>query len=131
MMARPSVRALTEWGTLLGTIATIPFRAIWVTPSMVYLELALDYLIYFFLRMEILANERTAGNEEAPRRAQFRLRRQAAGATTAPENLLPSFCRESLTVSPSAVTISRADAAVARFPFLPPEPCVAVPQTPR
>jgi len=27
MMARPSVRALTEWGTLLGTIATKPARA--------------------------------------------------------------------------------------------------------
>ena len=42
MMAQPSVRALTEWGTLLGTIATIPARAIWVTVDG-YLEFALDY----------------------------------------------------------------------------------------
>jgi hypothetical protein len=39
MMARPSVRAATEWGTLLGTNATIPARAIWVTTVDGYLEL--------------------------------------------------------------------------------------------
>jgi hypothetical protein len=35
MMERPFVRALTEWSTLLGTIATKPARAICVAPSMV------------------------------------------------------------------------------------------------
>ena len=38
----------------------------------------------------------------------------------------PSALRESFTTSPSAVTISRAEIAVARFPFFSPEPCVAV-----
>ena len=50
--------------------------------------------------------------------------------TTAPRNVSPSFSRESVRTSPSAVTSSRAETAVARFPFLTPEPCVAVAQAP-
>jgi len=58
MMARPSVRALTEWGTLPGTIAHTWSGDLGNAVDG-YLELALDYLIYFFLRMEMLVNGRT------------------------------------------------------------------------
>jgi hypothetical protein len=41
-------------------------------------------------------------------------------------SLSRSFSRENVTTSPFAVTISNADTAVAKFPFVSPEPCVAV-----
>jgi len=91
MMARPSVRALTKWGTLLGTTATIPVRAIWVTPSMVYHELALDYLIYFFLRMEILANKRTAATKKLQDVRNF----GSANKQLGQQRRLKTFCRPS------------------------------------
>src|SRR5216684_5889112 len=50
----------------------------------------------------------------------------APSPTTAPRNVPPSFSRDSTTTSPAAVTISSPDTAVARLPFLTPEPCVPV-----
>jgi hypothetical protein len=54
-MARPSVRALTEWRALPGTIATIPARAILGHAVDGQFDLALDHLPDF-LNMEVLVN---------------------------------------------------------------------------
>ena len=48
MMARPSVRALTEWRLLLGTIGTKPVRAIYVIA---------DRFVDLFLRVKVLMND--------------------------------------------------------------------------
>jgi hypothetical protein len=50
---------LTEWRALLGTIATVPARAICVTPSIVTSKLTLDHLIDFFLGVEVFVNGRS------------------------------------------------------------------------
>src|ERR1017187_3869579 len=51
---------------------------------------------------------------------------RAPSPTTAPWKTSPSALRDSFTTSPAAVTISRAETAVARLPFFSPEPCLAV-----
>jgi hypothetical protein len=58
-MARPSVRALTEWRTFPGTIATKPGLMIHAVDG--HFELALDHLVYLFLMMEVLVNGRATG----------------------------------------------------------------------
>jgi hypothetical protein len=58
-MALPSVKALTEWRTLLGTTETTPGCTVWATPSIVF-EFTLDDLVDLFLRMEVLMYGRAA-----------------------------------------------------------------------
>src|SRR5580698_7025387 len=55
---------------------------------------------------------------------------RAPSAITTPPNRSPSPSRLSVTTSPPAVTICRADTAVARLPLAFPEPCVPVAHAP-
>lgn len=65
MIARPSVRALTEWRTLPGTM---PTRTRPRDPGYAadrHLELALDHIPHFFLRMEVFVNGGSAGTSSS------------------------------------------------------------------
>jgi hypothetical protein len=59
MIARPSVRALTEWRTL--TLARLQPDQLCDLDYAVdgHLELALDHLVNLFLKMKMLVNRRT------------------------------------------------------------------------
>ena len=60
MMARPSVRALTEWRALLGTIPTNTGSSNLLYAINGQFEFTFDDLVDFLLRVEMFMNGRTA-----------------------------------------------------------------------
>jgi hypothetical protein len=56
MIARPSVRALTEWRTLLGTIPTRPRSSDLLHAVDGQFEFTFDHLVDLFLRVEMFVN---------------------------------------------------------------------------